>query len=365
MKNLLYPILLLLLPFVVNGQLIDENPTDTITAQSLPEPVIDTIPEINIFEDNDPLKITLTYDISSFIKNKRKEEYSDAIFQIHYNDTQLITKNIRLRARGNFRKDECIFPPVFLNFKTDPLENSELKGIKKVKMVTHCTTSKASQNYVLKEFLAYKFYNILTDNSFRVRLLNIEYVDTGKKKKNYRRYGFLIEPQELLARRTNAIEINPEIIFGTNILDKDADRVALFQYMIGNTDWRFKGGHNMKYIKSLDQLTDKVIPVPYDFDFSGLVDTYYSIPQPWTGIKDVTEREYTGYYRDMDKKYMDIINEFIDKKDEILKTIEAFQYLNDKEKGFVENYIQSFFTEIEKPERFIINLKYQCRSADF
>jgi len=277
----------------------------------------------------------------------------------------MVTKNIRLKARGNFRKGECMFPPIFLNFKTDPFTNSDLRGIKKVKLVTHCSSSKSSENYILKEYLAYKLYNILSDNSFRVRLLNIEYIDTGKKKRNYQRYGFLIEPVELITSRTNAIEIDPAVIRGQNVLEKDADLVALFQYMIGNTDWRFKGNHNMKYIKSLDQFTDKVIPLPYDFDYSGLVHTNYSIPQTWVSIKDVTQREYVGYCRESDTDYLDNVNFFIGKKDEMLRTIETFNYLSEKEKRTVADYIQDFYDELAKPKRFIENLKYQCRPADF
>ena len=362
MKNLVILILLVSLCFTLPAQNTYDNLNDTLNDQSLLEPVVDTIPEINIFGSEEPLKITLKYDITSFMKNKNEGDYLDAILQIHYSETQTVTKNIRLKARGNFRRGQCMFPPIYLNFKTDPFENSELKGIKKMKLVTHCSPSKTGENYILKEYLAYKIYNTLTDNSFRVRLLDITYIDTGKKAKNYHKYGFLIEPEELVAERNKSIEIDPILMREQNVVEADADRVALFQYMIGNTDWRIKGGHNMKCLKSLTQITDKVIPLPYDFDFSGFVDTNYSFPQSWTSIKEVTEREYMGYCRDDEQEYLDNINYFLNDEDKIFELIDNFKMLDEKEKKSLSRFIQSFYYEISKPEKFVQTLESQCRT---
>ena len=339
-----------------------DNLNDKLTDQTLLEPVVDKVPSINLFGEEEPLKITLKYDITSFIKNKKEGEYLDAELQIYYNETQTITKNIRLKARGNFRRGQCMFPPIYLNFKTDPFENNELEGIKKIKLVTHCSSAKADESYILKEYLVYKLYNVLTDKSFRVRLLDITYIDTGKKEKNYHKYGFLIEPEELVNTRNESIEIDPTLMREQNLAVADADRVALFQYMIGNTDWRFKGGHNIKCIKSLNQVTDKVIPVPYDFDFSGFVDTHYSFPQSWTNIKEVTEREYMGYCRSNDEDYLKNINNFLAKKNEILNTIKNAKYLDEWDKNTAAKFIQGFYNEISQTDRFIQKFKNQCRT---
>jgi hypothetical protein len=335
--------------------------SDTISYNSSIDAVSDTLPNLNLFEDETPMDLTLKYDITSFIKNKMKGDYLDAELQVHYKN-YTDTKNIRLRARGNNRREQCFFPPILLNFKTDPIKNSELEGYHKIKLVTHCSTSKGHIDYLLKEYLAYKLYNVLTNNSFRVKLLNMRYIDTGKKERNYDRYGILIEPSELLAARQNSIEIDGNIIRRDNVIEQDADIVALFQYMIGNTDWRIKGGHNIKYIKSLTKLIQKVTPIPYDFDFSGFVETHYSHPQSWTSIKSVKEREYLGYCRDSDEAYLKTINLFLDKKDQILKTIESFSYLPEQERNNLKKYIESFYELLDNPNRFIAILKSECRS---
>ncbi|NOR76468.1 MAG: hypothetical protein GQ525_15090 [Draconibacterium sp.] len=366
MKKFLSLLLILFFPIFLIAQISNEIATDTINRTSHFSAISDTIHNYNVFANDIPLDITLRYDITSFIRNKNKGEYIDAVMEIHYGNNQVQTKNIRLKARGNFRRGHCMFPPIRLNFKTDPIENKVLKGANKIKLVTHCSTTKEYEKYILKEYLAYKLYNVLTDKSFKVKLLNITYIDTGKKKKNYQQYGFLIEPVELLATRNTSIEVEPTIIRKENVLEVDADRVALFQYMIANTDWRIKAGHNTKFLKSLTEVTNQVVSVPYDFDFSGFVETRYSYPQSWTSIKEITDREYLGYCRDNDQAYLDNIKRFEEKKDEILKTIEEFSYLDERERKYLKNYIGRFFTEIKRPENFLVTLKSECRSrVDF
>ena len=352
----------ILISFVLQAQNSNESPRDTILDQSLLEPVSDTLSNINIFGEDKPLNIKLIYDITDFMKTKKEGKYIDAVFQIHNSDEVIITKNIRLKARGNFRRGQCMFPPIYLNFKTDPFENNELEGIKKVKLVTHCSSSKSSEDYILKEYLAYKMYNVLSPYGFRVRLCKIQYIDTGKKERNYETFGFFIEPEELLMSRTQSVEIDSKLMSEQNVIEKDADRVALFQYMIGNTDWRFKGGHNTKCVKSLQEVTSKIIPVPYDFDFSGFVHTGYSFPQSWTNIEKVTDREYTGYCRNSDEEYLNNINFFLDKKGEVLSTIENDTYLDEKAKKSALIFIDGFYSEISDTDKFIRKLKKQCRN---
>lgn len=361
MKKSVFLFFAILLYFNVSAQSEKINPVDTIPYNSSIDAVNDTLPNLNIFVDETPMDLTLKYDITAFIKNKVKGEYLDAELVVHYKNFSE-TKNIRLKARGNNRRKQCFFPPIFLNFKTDPLVNSELEGFNKIKLVTHCSTSKVHTDYLLKEYLVYKLYNVLTDNSFRVQLLDIKYIDTGEKERNYDKYGILIEPIELLVARKKSIEVNGEIIRENNVIEEDADIVALFQYMIGNTDWRIKGGHNTQYIKSLTKVTDKVTPIPYDFDFAGFVGTHYSHPQSWTSIKNVQEREYLGYCRNSDEAYLKTINLFLDKKDQIIKTIELFSYVSEQERERLIKYIESFYDLLNNPNRFISTLKSQCRT---
>ncbi|MDX8337915.1 hypothetical protein SLH46_01895 [Draconibacterium sp. IB214405] len=338
-----------------------QQQTDT----SLFEPVADTLTNIRFFDKEEPLKVTLKYDITSFIKHKSKGEYLPAELAIYTSDNDSVIKNIRLKARGNFRRSHCFFPPIYLNFKTDPIDKTELEGIKKIKIVTHCNMSQAYKSYIIREYLAYEIFNILTPNSFRVRLLNVNYVDTGKKKRNYKQIGFLIEPIDLITRRLNAVEVNENIIVGKNVLPVEGTLVALYQYFIANTDWRYKGGHNMKYVKSMETLTNNVIPLPYDFDHAGFVNTSYAIPQDWSGASTITDRDYLGYCQTNDETYHRAINLFNEKKPEVIAAIESCELLDKRDKKEVLTFVNEFYKMAEYPEYFIRTLKNECRDLDF
>jgi len=329
------------------------------------EPVVESIDELSIFDNENPLNITLKYDITSFISNKTKGEYLDAELCLYINGNDSIVKNIRLKARGQFRRGFCFFPPIYLNFKTDPIQKTDMEGIEKVKLVTHCSSSKIQENYILKEYLAYRIYNQLSDYSFRVKKVNINYIDTGKKGRNYKKAGFLIEPLDLLVKRTNSVAVDPTFVKGGNVKELDMDRVAVFEYFIANTDWRAKGGHNMKYVKSLDEVTSKVIPVPYDFDFSGFVNTSYAAPQDWASVKEITDREYFGYCNKSDENLLQVIDLFVQNRDKIYSLINDYEMLSEKERKQLNSFVKKFYDDAKSPKELLGILKMDCREIDF
>ncbi len=365
MKRLIILIVLFHCAFTLVAQKSKISPTDSIKNINPLGEVTDTVPDHDFFGIEIPLKIALKYDITSFIRNKSKGEYIDAELQVFYNENEPIVKNIRIQARGNFRRGQCYFPPLSLNFKTDPIKQTELKGLKKIKVVTHCSSAKSSEPLILKEYLAYKLYNIVSDKSFRVRLLDIHYIDTGKKQLNFQERGFIIEPAEHVASRNNCVLIDPTIIQAKNLIEEDADRAAMFRYMISDTDWRIKSGHNIKFMKSMVDVTDKVITLPYDFDFSGFVGASYANPQEWSDATSIYQRDYLGYCRDNDDEYLKIIELYSNKQNEIMNAINAFNLLSEKYRKEVVSFTKDFFKEISNPKSMISSLKRECQPMDF
>lgn len=319
--------------------------------------------DIRIFTSDEPLIWILEFDMMKFMREKDDETYQEATLVYRLNDTVNIRKTIELKARGFFRKEYCSLPPIKIRFEKsgDPL--GDLDKMKTLKLVTYCIYNKRYQQYVLKEYLAYKLYNLLTEQSFRVRLVKINYIDTGRRKpKEFSGYGFIIEDVDLMAERNNAMELKfMDYTIGQHLLDQDAmTRVALFQYMIGNPDWSVPNSHNMKYIRFKELSKTAPIPVPYDFDYSGLVNASYAIPFEVMGIGSVTERLYLGICHTVEE-FREACRGFLDKKEGIYRTIREFEYLDEGIRKNLIRYIDGFFTVIESDKLLRGEILEKCR----
>jgi hypothetical protein len=324
-------------------------------------PFTDTIRSaFDLFEEDEPLNISLKYDISTFIRRKVKSEYLPAELTIHFSEKDSLSKQIRLRSRGNYRKTECYFPPIMLNFKTDTTKKTNITSLSKLKLVTPCNTSKTYQQFIFLEYLAYRIYNLLSTHSFKVRLVHIHYIDTGKKKHNFTRTGFLIEPIKQLTNRVFAIRMEDKYYHSSLFYPDDTDRMALFQYMIGNDDWYLKAYHNVKFIKRLDIEEQLITPIPYDFDHAGIVDAFYAMPQKWVSVKSITDREYMGFCRDR-QTYQIMIEDFNSHRSEIFQLIEDCPYLDAKNKKITRKYIEDFYKLAANPKALIFEMERTCQ----
>jgi len=332
-------------------------------AQDVPGPdhVVDTInTSADIFEDSLPLEITLTLDLKLFQKEKFKGEYMPVKFHYRFNDSLSLEKTMRMKARGNFRRQYCSLPPFWLNIRKADIQNQHLQNVNRIKVVTHCSGGKASADYVLKEYLTYKVYNIISPVSFRVRLVKMRYIDTGRKNKMTESWAFMIEPEELVARRHDALVIKKDDIPMAYTVPEEMDLVALFMYMIGNADYSITGRHNAKLLGFPDFGSRGYTPVPYDFDYSGLVNASYAIPGEDLGLQSVRERYYLGPCRE-DQAYQLAIDHLAEHREEILDVIQDFPHINDKIRKDMIGYLESYFTGAEGSNFIQFNLKSTCR----
>ncbi len=321
---------------------------------------IDTVLFTNDFFDSDSvLQLTLKFDIKKFMNEKLDEEYLPATLSYFINDTVEIKKQVRIKSRGIVRKKICYFPPYYINIKNTGLQNNLFSDLNKVKVVSHCENTKTYSKYLLKEYLAYKIFNIITDYSFKVRLLNIKYIDEGRKDKTFNYNAFMIEPEELLAERLELYSLNIDRFTYSQTDSVITATMSLFQYMIGNIDFSINGRHNIKMLITKDYKDQKLIPIPYDFDYSGLVNAHYAIPDEKLNIVKVTERFYRGLCRS-DYLYEAVLDIYREKKDEIYAFIESFKYMDQKTRKDVLNYLDEFYVEIDKPNFVTKKLRSTC-----
>jgi len=312
----------------------------------------------DLFKSESPLEITLEMDIRTVIRDiiDRKEYPAKLTYKSDDGRSHLF--ELKVRTRGNTRSNRqvCGFPPLMLNFKKKQTINTIFEGQDKIKMVAHCDNTKTNERYVLHEYLIYKQFNILTEESFKVRLLKVTYRDTQEKFKQIETFGFLVEDKDLMARRNNSMIINKELYHQDMCNQSSLDLMVVFQYMIGNTDWSVTALHNMKLIVGD---TKALVPVPYDFDFSGLVYTDYAAPAPGLPIENVRTRIFRGFCR-RPGVYEKVFEKFNQHKDEMYSLYANFALLDKKHVKSTLKYLDQFYKTINNPKLFRYKINRVC-----
>ena len=282
-------------------------------------------------------------DLDRLINDRVSEDYLDAELYVSHDNIEK-SFPIEVQSRGKYRRRVCQFPPVRIKFSKKYLKSINLAKHNKLKLVTHCLDDKLYGNEnVLKEYLAYQLYNALNPNSFEVKLVKIIYVDNKGNMPKIKRFGILIEDTDEMAERVGGEEC--EDCFNLNpvvISERDEARTALFQYLIGNEDWGLASARNIKLVTMPDGLH---VPVPYDFDFSGLVNASYAIPRfEDLGLKSITERYYLGFV-DRPEIVQETLQHFIAKKEELVDIVNGLKPLSMKERDRIVDYLYSFYDQ--------------------
>jgi hypothetical protein len=250
-----------------------------------------------LFDDTQLLALELKAPFQVLIKDRYgKSTYNSGVLSYRAGEHETrIPIEIRTRGKTRRRKDFCAFPPLRLRFGAD-VAGTLFEGQRTLKLVTHCQDKDSYEQYVLQEYLAYRAYNQLTQRGLRVRLVRVSYVESNGRVRATR-YGILLEDWRVAAARNG---LGSDAVNGGVNIDKlsiaDANRVAVFQYMIGNQDWSVLWPepdedccHNTKPLLAPVGL---VVPLPYDFDFAGIVNAPYALAKNGSG--NVRMRRYGG-----------------------------------------------------------------------
>src|SRR4026207_655797 len=192
------------------------------------------VDKVKFFQEESIVNATLEMDLKDLLAKKAKERYLPGTMTLTFKDGSTVSTKITATVRGNFRRETCYMPGLTVNFKADT--NSSLSKFKSMKISNGCNSGDESGQLVIKEYLAYKIYNLLTDMSLRVRMMNIFFKDVSGKRKPYTQFAFLIEDVDDMAKRNHMVEVQ-----GTKYNTEQTNRdqmtlVTLFEYLIGNTD---------------------------------------------------------------------------------------------------------------------------------
>lgn len=297
----------------------------------------------SLFEDHAPLTLRLETDLRALFRDRGNEK-KDHPAVLRYGappDTGAIA--VKLRTRGLFRLRHCTFPPIRIDLPAHKVDGTPFAGQNKLKLVTHCQNDRSFERYPLREYAAYRVFNALTDTSYRVRLARITYVDSARAD-TITRYGILIEPDAQLARRVDTEILENDRVHDALTQPTYMTLVAVFEYMIGNTDWSVWGRHNIAILR--DTTRHSLLPVPYDFDFSGAVSAPYATPPPQLAIRTVQERLYRGFCQP-DSVLNGVLDRFRAAKDSIYASVRAVPDLPDRDLKNLLSYFDSFYGTID------------------
>lgn len=318
-----------------------------------------------LFSQFGDMQVTLTGPWNTIKKNKKKDDRYPVQLAYTGADGTQHTIAAEVSLRGITRRRICRFPPLKLHFDKKNLKDTEFRGNKSLKLVTYCDVNSKYEQYYIKEFLTYRIYNLITDYSFRVRPLMIEYKDSLKDD-SITRFGFLIEDVDDVAKRNNLQKLSLASVPTWELDPVTTSRLSLFQFMIGNLDWAATSGpnddsccHNSRLIGAGND-QDPKYSVPYDFDSSGLVNAHYAAPPDSLKVRNIRQRLYRGFCV-FNNELPNTIALFNEKKTDILALFQTNTHLSDYSRERAMDYIEDFYRIIGDPDRLKKDIIDKCR----
>ena len=302
-----------------------------------------------LFASDEPLVLVLSADFKKVNRDRteRGTNRYPATLSIGADTASPIAVKLGTRGHSRLRPATCGWVPLRVEFQKEETAGTVFDGQSVLKLVTHCRDNDDFEQHVLREYLAYRIHGLVARFAFRARLAKITYVEAATGKPMTTRYGMFLEDDGDVARRAEARSVElPRVVF------KDLDpetltSMAFFEYMIGNTDMSIVKLHNVKLMVNQART---IYPVPYDFDFSGLVDAPYANPDPKLGIASVRDRLYRGPCRS-EADLVPVLDRFRAKKAEIMALFDSLPDLTVSYRRRARSYLEEFYAIVERPDR--------------
>lgn len=311
-----------------------------------------------LFDIQEVLELTISGNVGDLMKDRGNDPQYHSLTLSYKNAGRQISIPVKIKTRGHFRKakENCTYPPLLLNFSKDSTQNTLFAGQDKLKLVTPCRGDK----YVVREYLVYKLYNQITPKSFNVRLVKLTFEDPNSKSKKVEPlYSMLIEEEEHMATRNNSVSVEGKLTKPEQTQRDDFLNMAVFEYLIGNTDWSVQYMQNVKLIA-----TDAAaIPstVPYDFDHAGLVSAPYAHPAAELLLSSTRERRYRGFCIQDMNQFTEVINRFKERKEDLYNVYRSSTLVEESYLKSTLKYLDDFYRTINDPKKLKNEFQYPCR----
>ena len=335
-----------------------------VTAQT-PDPLL--------FDSHEVLELTMPVDFHALCKPSETPDcdYTPTVFEYRNANGEQVSLPISIRRRDGWRSMEanCQVPTIFVRFSDESTAGTLFEGQTTLALTSHCGKGISAENessrplpdefesYVGNEYFGYRLYNLVTDVSLRVRFVKITYANPEDPRRDFTRNGFFAEHFETLADRMGA-ELLPAASFDPARLDLEAaDQVALFNFMVGNTDWSIENQDNVFLLRFPD---GRDVPVIYDLDMSGLVNAHYASPAPDLPIKKVKHRYYLGVCHP-DTDWDALFAKFSGLEEDIMKMLVTSPGLGRGDRRESGAYLDSFFDTLDSVEARNSRIVERCK----
>jgi len=316
-----------------------------------------------IFQKTEPLAFTLAADFKLINKDRKPESTARYPGLLSMTDERgrEYTLHVRLSPRGHLRRmaRTCEFVPLRIEFMPEEISGTVFEGQTNLKLGAHCQDDKAFDQYVLREYLTYPLFNLVTPRSFRARLARGTYVDAKTQKTVTTRYAMFLEHENDVARRLGGRDVQLPRTEFKDFHAETLNTMMLFEYMIGNTDFSLWANHNVVFVQDPERT---LFPVPFDFDLTGLAHPPYAIPDRRFPIRSVTDRLYRGPCRTVDELETSAAL-FRAKRSAMASVIDGMKELESQTRGEMKDYLDGFFRSIQNPTSIKKQFVDGCKPA--
>ena len=305
--------------------------------------------QVPLFRSDSVLAVTIRTDLRTLYRDR-----DTATAQWHEGTFTLagpagpVSVPVRLRTRGIFRRRTCDVPPIRLRFAGKDVRGTPLEGLSRPKLATHCFDRDQYEQNTLLEYAIYRVLRLFTPASLSVRLLRVTYEDSVTGRRAVTRYGFLIEEEDQLAQRLGGTVLESVGIRFANLTPESNALLGVFEYFIGNTDWSLPYRHNVGLVRTPAAL----LPVLYDFDWSGEIDAPYAHPDPRLRTYSVRQRVYRGACQSA-AELEPVLARFEALRDSITAVYRAVPGLNPQVLERTLRYTDEFYRAIADRPRFV------------
>ncbi len=293
------------------------------------------------FSSREITTVTLRTDLQVLWADRGDESSDHPAWISLPTDTGTLVVEAEVKTGGNFRKDprNCKYPPLRVDPKGKSAKGTLFQGQGTMKLITICQ----DPNYVLKEYLAYRIYNLMTDSSYQVRLSKVVFEDIAGRIPAETNWALWVESEKHLAQRLDMERFEDDsVIHRPSVSASCWARVCVFQYIIGNTDW------DLPLKKNVTVLSHAGIchVVPFDFDWSKWVDAAY------TGLKDDPSFEHRSFRgKGLSREVVDaVLTEVVALRETLVEEVKSCKSLPSEHRKEIVEYLDVFFKSAENPK---------------